>query len=367
MSLINERVKSITAIIDSIKLKKIYSFFEKQEIAVYNDGFLYYKEEIIPFPTDLRESIELNKKYAVLNYEKLVDDDVFNAGAFIRRMVLNMFYARHDRRIPSDLIALKYPKIYLNFDYMRYERQLLLKSLGSTDNDIKLNFFRMFLNVRDLRRQIVGNEFSILEYNLETIEGLADYSMFKAIEMIDKKKMKSFMKPLLTEYNFDSKDYFDFRHKNMYSGLMIANILSDLNFDIQSFFDDGNSFYQVASQKIKFIREPISYKSDKTLHNNLSKYEEEIREKFNLFFDNEPKRVYGTYQIYAYDPKRMFIDKDSIYHESFVVLKDLLNNDLIKLEGPIVTKMVDNSIDIVIQYFYFDKTKKKSTRKKKVN
>ena len=364
MTLINDKVKNIQNIIDSVNMKKIYKYFEKQPIAVYNDGFLYYMDEVIPFPSDIRESVALNKKYAVLNYEKLGNDDNLNAGRFIRRMVLNMFYERHDKRIPNDLIALRYPKIYLNFDYMRYERALLMKSIGANDKNIKLNFFRMFLNVRDLRRQIIGNEFSILEYNLETIEGLADYTMFKFISALDNRKVKEYMKPLINEYNIDSKDYFDFRHKNMYSGLMIAFILNELNFDIQAFFDNDNSFYQLATEKIKFIREPISYKSDKTLHDNLSKYEEEVREKFNLFFENEPKRVYGTYQIYAYDPKRMFIDKESIFHESFVVLKDLLTNELIKIEGPIVTKTVDNSIDVVTQYFYFDKSKNKRKRKK---
>ena len=188
--------------------------------------------------------------------------------------------------------------------------------------------------------------------------------MFKFISDLDNRKVKEYMKPLLNEYNVDSKDYFDFRHKNMYSGLMIAFILNELNFDIQAFFDNDNSFYQLASEKIKFIREPISYKSDKTLHDNLRKYEAEVSEKFDLFFENEPKRVYGTYQIYAYDPKRMFIDKESIFHESFVVLKDLLTNELIKLEGPVVTKTVDNSIDVVTQYFYFDKSKNKRKRKK---
>ena len=131
MTLINEKVKNIQNIINSVNLKKIYRNFEKKPIAVYNDGFLYYMDEVIPFPSDMRESIAINKKYAVLNYEKLGSDDNLNAGRFIRRMVLNMFYERHDRRIPNDLIALRYPKVYLNFDYMRYERALLLKSIGS--------------------------------------------------------------------------------------------------------------------------------------------------------------------------------------------------------------------------------------------
>ena len=360
-------VSNIEEIIDSVNFKKVYRFFEKQKIAIYYDGFLYFKDDKTPFNSSIRDSIKEFKDLAILNYESLGEDNLLNAGLFIKTMVLNMFYKRHDRRIPNDLIALQYPNIYLNFDYMHYERKLLIKAYHSTDNYVKLNYFRMFLNVRDLRRQMIGNEFSMLEYGLETITGLSDYAMYKAISLVDKKLMKNYIKDLASTFNLNSDDHFDFRHANINSGLFLVLLMHDLQIDIERLFESDQTLYQVVTQKVQFIREPVAFKSDKSLLEKMTQYEEKISEKFAIFFENEPKRVTGYYQIFAYDPERIFVDKDNLYHESFVILKNLLNNELIKVEGPVVTKILDNSFDIVTTYHYLDykqKRVKKKGRKK---
>ena len=357
-------VSNIEEIIDSINFKKVYRFFEKQKIAIYYDGFLYFSDNKTPFNNSIRDSIDDSKDLAILNYESLVEDNLLNAGLFVKAMVLNMFYKRHDRRIPNDLIALQYPNIYLNYDYMQYERKLLIKAYHSQDNYVKLNFFRMFLNVRDLRRQMIGNEFSMLEYGLETIIGLSDYAMYKAISLIDKKMMKNYIKELAANFNLNTEEHFDFRHANFNSGLFLVLLMHELQIDIEILFESDQTLYQAVSQKIQFIREPVAYKSDKGLLEKLTQYEEQVSEKFAMFFENEPKRVTGYFQIFAYDPERIFVDKDKLYHESFVILKNLLNNDLIKLEGPVVTKILDNSYDIVTSYHYFVDSKQKRVRKK---
>lgn len=360
------KVNSIEEIINTINFKKIYSFFEKQKIAIYHDGFLYFSTYKLAFAAPIRTNINNLKDYAILNLESLEADNLINAGLFIKQMVMNMFYKRHDKRIPNDLIALQYPNIYLNYDYMRYERQLLIKAYNSTDNYVKLNYFRMFLNVRDLRRQLVGNEFSMLEYGLETITGLSEYAMYKAVNILDKKVMKNRLKTLLRDFTLNSKEYFDFRHSNIHSGLFLVLMMNDLQIDIESLYEKEQTLYQVVCEKINFIREPIAFRSDKSLLEKLTEYEESISEKFSIFFDNEPKRITGYYQIFAFDPDRIFVDKDNLYHESFVILKNLLNNELIKLNGPVVTKILDNSYDIVTSYHYLETRRNRSRKKSKV-
>lgn len=358
-------VDSIEKIIDTVNFKKIYNYIEKQKIAIYNDGFLYFSDSVTSFSLNTRENIRNHYNIAILNYEDLEDNNYINAGLFVKQMVLNMFYRNHDRRIPNNLIALKYPSIYLNYDYMRYERQLLIKAFSATDNYVKLNNFRMFLNVRDLRRQLIGNEFSMLEYGLETIYGLSDYAMLKTIELLDKKLMKSLLKSLVTNFHNIAKDCFDFTHANLYSGLFIVLLMIELQIDIIDLFESDLTLYQICSKKINFIREPIAFRSDKTLLEKLNEYEASISEKFAVFFENEPKRVNGYFQIYAYDPDRIVVDKDNFYHESFVILKNLTNHELIKLNGPIVTKVLDNSYDIVTSYYYLEMKRNFPKRKKK--
>ena len=363
MNEISILVSNIEEIIESINFKKIYSFFKKQKIAIYKDGFLYFSDYKISYNQSIRQTIDSLKDVAIVNYESLSYDNLINAGFFIKQMVMNMFYKKHDKRIPNDLIALQYPNIYLNYDYIRYERQLLIKAYTASDNYVKLNYLRMFLNVRDLRRQLIGNEFSMLEYGLETITGLSQYAMYKAIYSKDKKVMKNRIKELIGYFNTYQQQYFDFRHINMYSGLFLILLMNDLQIDIETLFESELTLYQVLCKKVNFIREPIAFKSDKNLLDKLTEYENSVSEKFKIFFENEPKRVAGYYQIFAFDPERIFIDKDNLYHESFVILKNLLNNELIKIEGPVITKIMDNSFDIVTSYHYLDNKKSKSKKK----
>ena len=362
MSCINDVVNEIQSTINSVNFNKIYKYFPMQKIAIYNDGFLYVGDKAIKFQNNIRESIKDCSEYVVINYESLEQDTILNVGKFIRKMIINNFYKHHDKRIPNDLIALRYPHIFLNYDYMSYEKQLILKALSAKDNYLKLNHFRMFLNVRDLRRQMIGNEFSMLEYNLETIEGLAQYISYKVIESLDKAKGKEFYKKIVNKFSVVNREYFDFHNANYNIGYLMSIVMVDLGIDISELLETDNTLYQFATSKIKFIREPISYRSDKALIENIRKYEEDVSEKFTLFFENNPERVYGSFQIFAYDPTRIFVDKDNLYHESFVVLKNLLNNELIKLDGPVITKVLENSIDIVTSYHYLSKKKKKSKK-----
>ena len=69
MNEISTLVSEISEIIDSINFKKIYRFFEKQKIAIYHDGFLYFTDKKIPFTNSIRDSINEVKDLAILNYE----------------------------------------------------------------------------------------------------------------------------------------------------------------------------------------------------------------------------------------------------------------------------------------------------------
>ena len=132
-------------------------------------------------------------------------------------------------------------------------------------------------------------------------------------------------------------------------------ILEDLQIDILKLYENDNTVYQLATSKIRFFSEPIAYQTDKNILISINKFEEDVAEKFALFFENNPVRVTGSYQIFGFDPYRIFADKDNLYHESFVVLKNLLDNELIRIEGPVITKVMENSIDIVTSYHYLNK------------
>ena len=337
------RIQKIKEILNSVSLD--FCQLKMYPIAVYYNGMIY---------TDQGEymisEIENISDYAIINFDNLYDDDVVNAGYCVKIMAENNFYRKKDVRIPNDLLALDYPNVYLNYDYLSYERKLLMKGLTISDRYVKLNYLRMFLNIRDLRDQIIGTEFSVLEYQLETIEGLSQYAMYRFMISYDKKYQK-FFKNKLTKIEYETASYFSFRYRNKYSGLMMLLYFEEFGLNIERLYSSSDTLYQLAIEHFKFIKEPIPIKSDKQLLENLYEYDDAITEKFTIYFENDPKKIFGSWQIYQYDPLRIYKNKSNIYHESFVVLKSLLDNELLYLEGPIITKVMENSIDIVTCYY----------------
>ena len=337
------RVIKINEILDSVTVG--YGNIKRCPVGIYKDGKIYTNLGVY----ELNEIENINE-YSIVNAEAIYQDDVINAGLFIKNMTENHFYRCKDARLPNDLLALDYPNVYLNYDYLSYERKLLLKGISTNDRYLKMSFFRMFLNVRDLRKQMIGKEFSMLEYQLETIEGLSQYIMYRFLVGYDKKYhkfIKSIIKDSLTEIN----SLFSFRYRNIYSGIMILLMFEDLGVNIEELYESNDTLYQYVVKHLNFIKEPIPLKSDKALLSKLNEYNENVSEKFAIYFENDPKKVNGSWQIYQYDPLRIYKDKNNIYHESFVVLKSLLDNKLIYLEGPIITRVMENSIDIVNCYY----------------
>ncbi len=337
------RVLKIKDILNSVTVG--YGHIKRCPIGIYDDTKLYTVQGVY----EIKEIENIND-YAIVNAEALFADDVINAGLFIKNMTESHFYRFKDVRLPNDLLALDYPNIYLNYDYLSYERKLLLKGINTTDRYLKLNLFRMFLNVRDLRKQLIGKEYSTLEYQLETIEGLSQFVMYRFLIGYDKKYAK-FIKGIIKDSIEQINSIFSFRYRNIYSGLMMLLMFEDLGINIDELYESNDTLYQHAIKHMNFIQEPIPLKSDKALLSQLNAYNESITEKFAIYFENDPKKVSGSWQIYQYDPLRIYKDKNNIYHESFVVLKSLLDNRLIYLEGPIITKVMDNSIDIVTCYY----------------
>ena len=89
MTEINLIVVEIEKIIETINFKKIYNFIEKQKIAIYHDGFLYFNDSKTAFANSIRENIQNHYNIAILNYEDLTDNLIINAGFFVKQMVIS--------------------------------------------------------------------------------------------------------------------------------------------------------------------------------------------------------------------------------------------------------------------------------------
>lgn len=319
----------------------IFNITKVKEPGFYLNGSVYTKDNVLLFN-------EINHdNFCLLNKPNNDEKPLFLAACFVSKMVYDNFYLNNDKRLPNDLYAIDYPMNYLNFDYMRYERELLLKANKQNNNYEKISYFRMFLNVRELRSQLLEEGFSNQEYRLETITGLSYYAMIIFMRKYNKTLAKKYIKEILSNFTKVSLNHFDFRTANINSGLLQLLVLDELNYRVMDLFKNDITIFKFAISKIEFIKEPISFINDVPLIDNIKNYMEEVQSIFSNFFLRDPIRITGQFKLIGFNPNTIIRNKNNIFHADFIVVEDLKKKKIIQYDGPVVTKIKEGSYNIV--------------------
>ncbi len=333
-----ELINKINEAIDLVNFDNIFKGFIKRTFAIYNDGLLYYADKEIPYSNDVEELI-------ITNIDVTLDYNIL-AAKIISEMFDSFLSDKYPFRYPNYLNILNYPQNFLNIDYMKYERGLLLKGYVSKDLNEKLNYLRMFMNVRN-NRELIMNEYIKEEYNLETIEGLKDYCFYQALRQLSKKLAKNEIKEMIHKYRYDDK-YFDLKSCNYLSGFLMLMIMDDLKIMYSVNDLQKRSIFSTLLGKVEFIKESITYVPTASLINDIKRYNNEVKEIFLDFFIYPTKKISGTFLIHSCSYDYMVKLDNQIYHRQGVVLENL-NGELITLNSSIITRMDENNK--VVCYF----------------
>lgn len=352
-------IHKIAELWNGIDWKDLGVSLKEYKIGIYYEGDIYFSKGKRAFSSLTLEE----KKYSIfLDYNRLLEEDpILYLATFIKEGILKKLYLDYQEKIPNELLGLDYPQNYLNLDYIHFERSLFVKAIRSTNKYEKINYLRMILNVRDLRTQMIGEEFSQLEDQFQTIYGLSEYGMWKVLGQFQKVKQQNYIKHILNTFAHLDKTEFTFRKLNPNSGLLLLVLMDTLGYSMIDIWKIKKmTIYDFCCKKISFIHEPVSFKNDQTLIKKLEQFHERSDELLKDYFAKEPKKCFGQYQIYNFDPDNMFKRNHNIYHGNYVVLKNLTTSELEYFSGPIVTKIMENSLDIVTTYYYLiNKIKKK--------
>lgn len=326
-------IKRINKQLDNLSFEALFSGFTRLEIAIYSENLLYFKDRIIPFSVQnnvaILQEVDINMPISVL------------AADAVREMFIIFLSKNYKKHFPNDFNVLDYPDNYLNLDYMSYEKKLLMKSYKTMDLNVKLNYLRMFMNVRGIRKTIIGEAIKE-EYRLETIRGLTLYVYYKALKKLNHKQSEKFLKESFYAMEFFSKEYFDIRHLSYFVGTTILLILEDLKIKISQYDLKNRTIFETMLGKINYIDEMINYMPTEGLYIKFKRYREEVKNVFIDFFAYKTKKVSGEFIITQYDPEGMMKIDNQIYHSSFVALEDL-NGKKIFINGPVITRVDDNN------------------------
>lgn len=336
--IMQELANKIDKELNKLDFDRLFPSFVKIPFALYHDGLLFYPKKIVPYEHKVNE--------AIVNYDK-EEPFAITVANVVREMFVQYLNRACPRHYPNEMNILNYPENFLNYDYMAYEKKLLLKSYNTKDLNEKLNYLRMFMNVRHVRESIIGNAI-YLEFKVETTTGLANYIFLKVLKLFNSRLYTQYIHEAIHTMDFYQRSYFDLRHYNYFVGCLVLLILDELKIYISIYDLKQRTIFETMRGKIEYIEEMISYVPTKNLINNLKHYKNEVKNLFLDFYAYKIKKVGGKFRIVVLDPNSIIKYENQIFHQKFVCLEDL-NGKSFLVQGPVITKMDDENN--VITYF----------------
>lgn len=324
--------------LDLIKFDSLFSGFERPRFALYNDGYLYYPDKIMPYKKE--------KNVTIIGELDLDSPLAINVSMVVKQMFLDFLSSHYQMHFPNYLKILDYPFNYLNIDYMCYEKNLLLKGFLTKDLNEKLNYLRMFMNVRHIRKDLI-DDYIKEEYKNETINGLCEFIFYKVLKQLSPRLAHQYINEEIHSIKIYSRDFFDLYHQNHFVGCMLMMMLEDLKIRFSAFDLKNRTIFETILGKVEYIEEMISYIPTEGLIANIKRYNNEIKECFIDFFAYKTKKTSGEFKIIGFDPFRMIKNDNQIYHQNFVKIQDKYGK-IYFINGPVITRGND---DVVTCYF----------------
>ncbi len=258
-------------------------------------------------------------------------------------MVHEMFHCfqqeKNERKYANEISGLEYPMNSDNFVLKVKEKGILLKAYLEKNNLKKYELLKNFISIRTKRKALIGDAI-LYEYAIESFEGVAVYTEFKALKQCSNEKIQ----PYLVARELVDKDILKIRENSYLPGMLLALIMDDLTPEWKNNFIEGDNYiYDLLSQNIGIYNYPIDIDGDIRNQVNII-----IKEK-NIYFhqlvdslmqNKDVKEIVENYFIIGFDPLNMVKQDDLIYHSHMVKVKIDNNERLIK--GPVLT-VVDKS------------------------
>lgn len=361
-----KRMEEIERLLNRIDYDKLWSGFSKTKYAIYDDkNFCINDAEGIDM--DLIETssfyvgkvderfigntaILLNDNYVAIWNMNTVTEDIENerlASLLVHEMFHCFQFVNGEKRFPNELLGINYPITIENVNLRTLERQYLLNANLEINREKKMDLITSYFNIRNKREKLIGD---ILEYEkaIESVEGVAAYIEFKALNQLNKDKEVSNLKEYTKGFIDVSEKNLKIRHSSYIQGLLLGLIADDYISSWKNRFMNNKSFLSNFIQEELDIKvEDIDYENE-----NITQIEECVINwvnKINLIFDDFNKKSKSNilkegFELTAFDPMNIVKRDNEIIHTNLLKLKVDDIEQIIK--GPVKTTIGNHLFDI---------------------
>ena len=353
-----ELYKQLSERLNQINFELIWPGFKRYEFAIYTSEKVQFDNNEIPWDDRFigNTSINYDGNYvAIWNVEHdFMNNDSRDIDILAANIVHEMFHAYQqengEKRLPKDLVTIKYPNNIENFNLKYEENKLLADAFEQQDLVKKRTLFNYFCGIRQKRESLIGTMCEC-EYLTETAEGMAEYAGMLALKMLSQSKYTSKFMTYVKLLRDFTEVQLNIRKISYYSGSIILLTANDMNINIaHSISNETKTVFGIISQffspklpdnlyyehKIKTVMEEI-----KSLN------EKEVEQ----FLEQKRIKQNGDFYISGYDPMNMFRVDNYILCKTFVRLTDESTNESIMFMGKTLLEMRLESVNQVCSYY----------------
>lgn len=340
-----EVYRAVNAVLDTLDFGALFAGFHKYKYALYTSSEICLDGKMIPYEDDFRGNTAIKRDGEYIAIWNMELDPMEDIERFAYLLVHEMFHchqrANGEKRYPSDLVLLNYPRDIDNFQ-KKYNENLYLAEAYEKHDQKALQTFSQIRNMRmkaypDMVRQ---------ELEVETIEGMAEYVGLKALQRINYRKFAGIIKEYLCKLRQQDSLLFDVRRISYYSGALYNLCLEHHGISIRNDFVGERTVYE--QNPLAFDGSPVAI----TPYDFIPcRYAEIITERENRIAEYIENWEYTACNAFicGYDPMNMFRVGVYIYCKYFICLN--VGGTVQTMNSSVVLRLDENSNQNIVGYY----------------
>jgi len=334
---------AVSETLDRVDFSLLFPGFHRFPFALYNNAAVTLRDIEIPYDRRFLGNTAIEYEGGFLAIWMVEDaareDPVSLAVNLVHEMFHAFQYERGEIRFPNDLIGLDYPRTAEVLIAKSLEYALLREVFAEKDVGQKRELLIRFMAYR-LHRQSWMGEIIRQEYLVETGEGMAEYTLLKALKSLSEELYQKQIESHLSNLKPDCKSAFDMRRLAYWSGSLFLVAALEAGFSFaHEIGKETRCVFELLSVYVKAQTPPPPEEDTLLAAQTLTEANEDaLSARFLAFERQKTTCTEGSFTIYGYDPMNMVKKDTEVLCTHFVMLKPV-DGESVFIKDPVLLHM----------------------------
>ena len=325
--------QAITDRLQKLEFSHLWPSFHLFPFALYNDKFVEFGNQTIPFSTTFVGNTAIKWQESWLAIWDVKTSMIEEIDLLTAKIVHEMFHAyqfeQQESRFPNEFLGMNYGYNDRNLSIKHRENLLLTKLIKS----FTTKTWQEFLEMRTGRKKRFPNQVEY-ESKIEVVEGMAQYIEMEVLRKLNyalfEKQWQSLLERLINKLNL-----LNIRRHSYDVGTAILFIVSQNNIEVnQTIGKENQTIFELLS--VNAVSNSLVIKPNQEITRLINEHLNKRQQTLQTLIQKTIKQE-GLFLIRGFDPLNAFVIDDFMYNPNFLVVEK--NGENVFINGPVVCKL----------------------------